>query len=331
MPNPENPSTSIETITENLYLITLPMPFRLWPVNIVALVHGSSVTLFDTGLNLGDTFPRLEKALKEIGRSVNDIEDIFITHYHADHCGLAGKIKEISGAVIHMSEIGKQVQDDNHDQRNVADTVKKFYTQQGIAEETVDSYLIFLRYFRRATVPFQADEFLDFGREYPVGPTTVEVVPSPGHARDHVCYFFRNEGILLSGDHLLPESTFNLRPDLFCPEFRPVHAMLDSLACMEDLPVVRVLPAHGAPFSNLKPVIEEMRRTHEERRNSIFMSLSGGTKTALQISEEVFGRELPGFDTFLALNETYAHVVELRHEGVVKESKANGHVLFGIK
>lgn len=330
MANPGSPSTSIKQITDTLYLITLPMPFRLRPVNVAVLVHEGGVVLFDTGMNLGGAFTRLEDSLKEIGKSTRDIDHIFITHYHADHCGLAGKIKEISGATVHMSEIGRQILHDNRDQGRVGDVVKKFYTEQGIAGETVDAYLIFLRYFRRATIPFEVDEYLEFSREYDIGSTTFEVVPSPGHARDHVCYFFREEGVLVSGDHLLPENTFNLRPDLFCPAFRPARAMLDSLNHIENLPVARVLPAHGAPFADLKPIIEVMRRCHEERRNFIHASLSKGPKTTSRISEEIFGMDLPGFDGFLALNETYAHLVELRHEGIARESRRNGHIVYGI-
>ncbi len=328
MPSPEPPSTLVRKITNDLYLITLPMPFRLRPVNVAVLVHKRGVVLFDTGMNLGGALSTLESALKKIGRSIRDIDHIFITHYHADHCGLAGKIKEISGATIHMSEIGRQILHDNRDQERVGDVVKKFYTEQGIAEETVNAYLIFLRYFRRATIPFEVDECLEFSREYEIGDTVFEVVPSPGHARDHVCYFFREEGVLVSGDHLLPENTFNLRPDLFCPAFRPVQAMLDSLGRIENLPVTWVLPAHGDLFSDLKPVIDGMRRCHEERKTLIHASLKEGSQTTSRISEEIFGVDLPGFDGFLALNETYAHLVELRHEGVFRESKRNGHVVY---
>ncbi|MBW2673356.1 MAG: MBL fold metallo-hydrolase [Deltaproteobacteria bacterium] len=330
MPNSETPSTSIGKITENLYLITLPMPFRLRPVNVAVLVHERGVALFDTGLNMGHTFSRLEEALKVIDRSVRDIDHIFITHHHADHCGLAGRIKEMSGAVIHMSEIGRQIVQSNHDQGQVAETVKTFYVEQGIAEETVNAYLVFLRYFRKATVPFQVDECLDFEREYPIGDTAFEVFPTPGHARDHVSYFFRREGILLSGDHILSESTLNLRPDLFCTGFRPAQAMLDSLARVEDLPATRVLPAHGAPFSNLKGMVEDMRKCHGERKNLILESVKKRPKTAFQISQDIFGTDLPGFDAFLTLNETHAHLVEFRHEGIVRESRENGRIVYGI-
>ncbi len=330
MPNTETPSTSIKKITENLYLITLPMPFRLRPVNVAVLVHDGGVALFDTGLNMGGTFRRLEDSLKVIGRSVHDIDHIFVTHHHADHCGLAGRIKEISGAIIHMSEIGGQIIRNNHDQRQVAETVKEFYVKQGIAEETVDAYLVFLRYFRRATFPFQVDENLDFSREYRIGDTAFEAFPTPGHARDHVCYFFRKEGILLSGDHVLPESTFNLSPDLFCTTFRPVQEMIGSLTRLETLPIKSVVPAHGRPFSSLKGMAEETRKHHGARKNLILESIKNGPQTTFQISLDIFGTDLPGFDAFLALNETYAHMVEFRHEGIVRESRKNGRIVYGI-
>ncbi|MDD5722111.1 MAG: MBL fold metallo-hydrolase [Syntrophales bacterium] len=331
MPNQKNPETSIGKITGNLYLITLPMPFRLRPVNVVVLVHEGGVALFDTGLNLGHTFARLEDSLKMVGRSACNIDHIFITHHHADHCGLAGRIKEISGAVIHMSEVVRQVMHNNHDHGQVADTTKKFYVEQGIAEDKVEAYLVFLRYFRKATAPFQIDECLDFNREYRIGDTAVEVFPTPGHARDHVCYFFRREGMLFSGDHILPESALNLHPDLFCPGFRPAQAMLDSLARIEVLPATMILPAHGEPFSNLKGIVAEVRKHHGEKKNLILESIKEGPKTASQVSRDIFGTELPGFDVFLTLNETYAHLVELRHEGIVRELVQSRRIVYRIE
>jgi len=263
-----------------------------------------------------------------IGRSVSEIDHIFITHCHADHCGLAGSIKEISGAVIHLSEIGKQIIQNDRSRKQGADTVKSFYVEQGIAEESVNAYLVFLRYFRKATAPFQVDECLDFQTEYAIGDTAFTVLETPGHARDHVCYFFRKEGILLSGDHILPESTFNLRPDLLCTEFRPLGAMLDSLARIEDLPIGRVLPAHGTPFSNLQEIAKKVRRHHREKKQLIREVINEGPQTAFEISKNIFGIGLPGFDLFLALNETYVHLVELMRDGTVEGYKKGKQVLY---
>ena len=58
----------IKEIIRNLYMITLPMPFRLKHVHVYALVHDGKVTLFDTGLNTPETFSILETAMKRIDR-----------------------------------------------------------------------------------------------------------------------------------------------------------------------------------------------------------------------------------------------------------------------
>jgi hypothetical protein len=104
--------------------------------------------------------------------------------------------------------------------------------------------------------------------------------------------------------------------------------MLDSLDRVENLPVTRVVPSHGDSFSNLAPVAAAMKRVCGEKRGRIRSTLREAPGTALQISEELFGRNLPGFDGFLALNETYAHLMELRHEGIIRESQSNGHCVY---
>ena len=46
----------LEEITDNLYMITLPMPFRLMHVHAFIAVDNDGITLFDTGLNTPETF-----------------------------------------------------------------------------------------------------------------------------------------------------------------------------------------------------------------------------------------------------------------------------------
>jgi len=320
----------IKEIAENFYMITLPMPFRLKHVNVIILVHDKGVALFDTGLNMSGSFSKLEDSLETIGKSVHDIDSIFITHHHVDHCGMAGKIKEISGAVIYMSETGRQIIENHKNEGLAIQKIKKFYIEQGLTEKTVDGLVGLLRHFKKAIFPFQVDECLDFNKKYTIDDKTFEILPTPGHTRDHICFFFREEGILLSGDHILPEITPNLGPDLFCPEFRPLRSFLDSLTSIQDLPVSRIFPAHGAPFSDLKKRIEEMRGHHKKRGDLVFASVKERPKTTFEVSQDIFGKDLSGFDKFLALNETYVHLIELIQEGLIEEHKSGKQVLYNI-
>ncbi|MGC9975683.1 MAG: MBL fold metallo-hydrolase [Syntrophales bacterium] len=320
----------IEKIAESFYMITLPMPFRLKHVHVFALVHDGSVSLFDTGMNTPDTFATLEGSLKSVGKSIRDIDRIFITHFHTDHCGIAGRIKEISGAAIAMSEMdARRLYNDQKTGLNFG-LVKKFYCEHGLREEIIDGLLELLSSFRKATIPFKVDTSLGNHESQKVGDREFEVISVPGHTSGQVCFFFRREGILLSGDHILPEITPNLSPDPYNAAFRPLKSFLDSLGEVEDLPASKVYPAHGDPFSNLKVRVEEIREHHRERKSIVFESVKEGPKTTFRVSLDIFGQDLPEFDQFLAVNETYAHLIELGEEGFIKQEKIGDLVIHSV-
>ena len=318
----------IQEIAENFYMITLPMPFRLKHVNIFALVHDGRVALFDTGLNLPKTFSALEASLNAIKQSIKDIDRIFLTHFHADHCGIAGRIKEISKGVIYMPEIEYQSMQNYNNGNLWEDRMRVFCIKHGLMEKTADTISRFFTQFKTTTAPFEVDVFLEPQQTIIIGNREFEVIPTPGHTRGHVCFFCREEGILLSGDHVLPYITPNLSPDLFAMYFRPLHSFLDSLTKIHDLPVIGIYPAHGPPFSDLKERVEEIKEHHRQRTELILDSIKGRPKTAFDVSLDIFGRALPEFDKFLALNETYVHLIELEKDGVINQSKRNEKDLF---
>jgi glyoxylase-like metal-dependent hydrolase (beta-lactamase superfamily II) len=320
----------IEKIAESFYMITLPMPFRLKHVHVFALVHDNGVSLFDTGMNTPETFSTLEESLKSLGKAVRDTDRIFITHFHTDHCGIAGRIKDISGAAIAMSAIDALRIHNDQKKGLDFDQIKKFYCEQGLREEIIDGLLELLGSFRKATIPFKIDTSLEDHGSQKAGDREFEVISVPGHTSGQVCFFFRREGILLSGDHILPDITPNLSPDPYNPEFRPLKSFLDSLGKVEDLPVIKVYPAHGDPFSNLKMRVEEIREHHRERKSLVLESVKGSTKTTFQISLDIFGQNLPEFDQFLAVNETYAHLIELAEEGLIKQKKLGDLIIHSV-
>ena len=59
--------TQIREVAAGLYMLTLPMPFRLEHVNVFAALEEDGFTLIDTGPNLTGTFPALEADLDEFG------------------------------------------------------------------------------------------------------------------------------------------------------------------------------------------------------------------------------------------------------------------------
>lgn len=319
----------MEEIHDNLYMITLPMPFRLMHVHAFIAVDGDEVTLIDTGLNTSETFIRLEESLRRIGRAIGDIRRIFITHYHIDHCGMAGRLQDISGARIYMSGRGRPfIMVRDGDEPRFMDRIRGFCRTHGLPEKTIDFIAGMFLAFKKGGSFFRSYDSPPGAEKYIVGGREMEAIPTPGHTHDHVSFYFPQMRILLAGDHVLPEITPNLSPDLFDPEFRPLQSYLDSLALMEALPVAKVYPSHGQPFTNLRGRIEEIQEHHQVRKRITYESVQRGPKTAYVVSQDIFGPELPEFDQFLALNETYVHLIELIGEGLIREERMVGQAFY---
>lgn len=109
------------------------------------------------------------------------VAGIFLTHGHFDHIWGAEELKEAAGSqvLIHAHEAEKEILTDAH--KNVSD-------QAG----------------RPATL--EADVYVKDGQEITVAGMTCKVIATPGHTAGGCCYYFEEEGFLLSGDTLFQES-----------------------------------------------------------------------------------------------------------------------------
>ena len=318
----------INKIADNFYCITLPMPFQLKHVNVYALVSDKEVALFDTGLNISSSYEMLEKDLEDIGQSIRTVRDIYITHVHGDHCGTAGLIKEKSGATIHLSSVADEYNQNYSNADLLIPLMKKFYLSHGLTAPEIEKMVVIVRGFRSIISPFKGDDNLQPNDIRRFGDWIFEAVPTPGHTNGHLCFYFRKQKFLLSGDTVLPHITPNLSPDLVKENFRPLYSFLGSLQVLEMLPVEKVYPGHGNSFGDLKTRLSEMRGHHTERSQLILNCIIGRPKTTFQVSQEIFGKDLADFDKFLALNETYVHLLELKLKGAIKEEQAGSNLVY---
>ena len=98
--------------------------------------------------------------------------------------------------------------------------------------------------------------------------TTIEVIFTPGHAENHVCLALVEDGLLLSGDHILNGSTTVINP----PDGH-MGDYLDSLdvlaaACVEHQ-IQHILPAHGYVLEHAERVIAHLKAHRLGREEKI--------------------------------------------------------------
>jgi glyoxylase-like metal-dependent hydrolase (beta-lactamase superfamily II) len=319
----------IDQILPDLYRITLPIPFlRIRHVHIHVLLHNGKVALFDTGWNIAESFRVLDEALATLGKTTGDIDQVFLTHFHADHCGIAGEIQKRSGAVVRLSASDERRLQYNNRLEDLVERARVFYLRQGLPQKALDTLIKLMAVFRKATIPFRVDSHLKPYGRHTLGNWNLEIIPAQGHTSGHMCFYFPEERVLLAGDHILPEITPNLSPDLFQLDYRPLRSFLHSLESIRDLPVRMVYPAHGDPFPDLKKRVDEIKEHHVARAQLFVKALQSGGKTAFEVSGDIFGTNLSDFDRFLALNETYVHLVDLMDNGIVRSEEQAGIALY---
>ena len=171
--------------------------------------EGSSEVIF---FDPADAGAYIYEALKEKGFQV---AGILLTHGHFDHIWGSNELRELSGAKIYAYEEEKTVCEDA--KNNVSRHAGRAYT----------------------VVP---DGYLKDGEEITIAGMTCRLIATPGHTMGSCCYYFEEDGILISGDTLFQESVG--RTDL------PTGSMSTLIRSIKDklmvLPEdVKVYPGHG--------------------------------------------------------------------------------------
>lgn len=329
-------------IIPGIHQFKLPIPApdgQLNHVNVYLIGAAGDWILVDAGWNTDEAFHTLENQLAEAGIGFKDINRIVITHFHVDHYGLAGRLKELSGAKVAMHRVEKEFIDSRYvNMDELLAEIARWLHANGVPDEELPNLQKASLAVRKFAVPVLPDIVLEGGESITAGPFSFEVLWTPGHSLGHICLYEPARKILLSGDHILPDTFSNvgLHPQ---SGDNPLQDYLDSLRACERLEVDLVLPAHEGVFTNLKQRIGELYRHQEERKGAILGAVKGVGSTACEISHHVSWivngvtlsyDELLPLDKRLAVMSTLAHLEPLRKEGRITRVLEEG-IYYYIK
>lgn len=123
---------------------------------------------------------------------------------------------------------------------------------------------------------FVPDRELVGGDTLGSGASSLQVLHTPGHASNHLCYFLASEGLCFTGDHVMHGSTVVIRP--------PDGDLSSYLASLETLTALgsslhMLAPGHGRLLGEPHDAIDDIRRHRHDREAVIFDALNK-TRTA---------------------------------------------------
>jgi glyoxylase-like metal-dependent hydrolase (beta-lactamase superfamily II) len=320
-------------IYPGIHWIKLPISMEqsdLEYVNVYLVKGSKGYLLVDSGWNTDESFTAFHNYLLKHNIGFEDIKQILVTHVHPDHYGMAGHIKQLSGAKIMMHQIEKDYIKPRYiDMNELLALTDSQLKDNGVSEDKIEvlrDATLGLENFIVATPP---DATLHDGQTIDIGTFTFRAIWSPGHSSGHICLYEPKKKILFSGDHILPKITPNvgLHPQSID---NPLGRYIESLQQIKKLDVELTLPGHDQPFKNLKRRINEIIRHHNLRNLEILKTLEFGAKTAYKIAHEISWsdnsgwNDLPPFHQRMAIFETLAHLEMMAAEGRVDKYSQQG-------
>lgn len=343
----------MDRVLPGLFRLKVPIPNNpLGHTNVYLLEGEDGYLLIDAGFNSPEAIESLQKQVSETGADIVEISRMVITHAHGDHIGLAGKIRDMSGAKISMHRLERQRHPPHAtDRAAFLKHTEKWLRSSGMPQEELrrdggpplppsNHTGAQAREWRHFEPPAKPDATIEDGERIRWGDFDLEAILTPGHSPGHICLYDAGRRLLFSGDHVLPQTTPNigLRPGQ-PGRGNPLGDYLTSLDRVGDLDVGLVLPAHEGAFHDLPARIAGIKEHHRRRSQEIMDTLGQGHRTGYQVAESVTWipdsggvhfHKLRHWDQRMAVSETLSHLEALRSDGSIRRLMKDGVVYYQI-
>ena len=232
-------------------------------------------------LTLIDPGPNIKEHIDEIIRvGENKIKRILVTHTHTDHSPAALPISK----VLNVPMYGRLIDGESswEDNTFIPDVILN------------DADII------------KTDEY------------TLEVIHTPGHASNHLCFLIKELNCLITGDHIMDGSTVVIGP--------PDGNMADYLESLNKLFKYKIdclAPGHGNFMYEPKKIIESIIRHRLSREAKVLRRLKDVGDIDLESLTAIVYDDVPEQLHPIAKFSLEAHLLKLLKEGVIKKDNNN--------
>ena len=139
---------------------------------------------------------------------------------------------------------------------------------------------------------------------------TLEVIHTPGHASNHLCYLVKEEGLIITGDHIMNGSTVVISP----PDGNMKH-YIESLEKLKNYDLKSIAPGHGEVMKEPQLVAEWIIKHRLEREEKVADALrKAGKGSSDSLVEAVYNDVDPSLFP-IAKWSLQAHLLKLADDG----------------
>jgi glyoxylase-like metal-dependent hydrolase (beta-lactamase superfamily II) len=317
----------VEKVRPGVWSVPTPFPdspLRYVLAYLVETPRGPA--LVDTGWPSVEAWDGLVAGVRETGHEVSDVTAVLVTHFHADHFGLAHRVREASGAWIGMHALDARAVSRFSSLAEFAVADRAWQVRRGVPADEIEgmlpSPLAESRDRRAGPDVMIEDGARPLGEDGPL-----RAIWTPGHTPGHLCFADERYNLLLTGDHVLPRISPNISPSPVTTD-DTLGIYLRSLAELASTDPEEVLPAHEYRFSGLPARVRQLQDHHRARLREILAVVAGaeGCTTANAAERLTWSRpwdQAHGIVRRSAIGETYAHLVYLERRGLIANDGAD--------
>lgn len=228
-------------------------------VNVYLLEEAAQITVIDAGLP--GYWKDLPAELAAMGRTIEDVRAVVLTHAHQDHVGFAERMRRERRVPVHVHEA---------DAALARGETKPKNQQMGRVGLALLRFLwLGLREGGFRVTPIRVVATFGDGATLDV-PGSPRVILVPGHTAGSAALHVPSRNALFAGDAL---ATLNVVNGRVGPQLAPFGSdntqALASLARLESVDAGFVLPGHGLPWTKgAGAAVEAVRRSTEPTGNA---------------------------------------------------------------
>lgn len=314
----------VERAAPGLWSIPVPIPNN--PLRYVLVycfeLADTGLALVDAGWDTEEAWRALCDGLAAVGAAVTDVRAVLVTHIHPDHYGLAGRIREASGAWVGLHPADAELVGDRYtDIDPLLVRARALLRDCGVPEHEVTDLADASVSVRSWVQTAHPDRLVEDGDRLDLPGWDLRAIWTPGHSPGHLCFAEPERRLLLTGDCVLPRISPNVGVH---PQQRanPLAEFLDSLQRLDRHDPDLVLPAHEYRFLDLHARIGSLLRHHEQRLAEFAARVVAepGITCWRLTATSTWSRpwpEISGFMRRAANGETLAHLELLAAQGRV--------------
>lgn len=322
----------LKEVYKNIFLNEVVLPKNpLKALNCYIIKVEDKTLVIDSGFDHPETEEAFFKGLDEIGAEVGKT-DMFLTHLHADHSGLAVKFKKKYKGKVYCSQTDtayiNTMKDDLYSKRfvpilkimGIEDNVEFFKTHPGLVyciKENIETELV------------QPGDMINIGN------FNFEVIDVMGHTPGHFALYDKEHKLFFGGDHILNKIT----PNISFWDFKYGDILgiyLKNLDKVYNMDIDIVFAAHRNIIDNPKQRIDELKKHYADRNAEVLELLRQGKKFS---SREIAAKmrwdykadnfeEFPNNQKWFATGEALANLEHLRALGLADYEFIDGIAFY---